>query len=265
MKTLGIIGIGNMGEVIIRGVDNKSFARLYGYDAFSDKRAFIEEYGGIWLNSELEVVEKCKYILLAVKPQSVDELLRKIAPAVTADKVIISICAGITAEFIRSRTLPSTKVIRIMPNTPMMLGLGASAVSTDELTSRDELQFALSVFGGLGINEVIPPDKMNEIICINASSPAFIYLFAKGFTDYAVQQGISEKAALNLFSQTLIGSGKMLMDSGMSVDDLISQVASKGGTTEAGLSQLHEKGLLEAVKSACEACTARAWELGREE
>jgi pyrroline-5-carboxylate reductase len=266
METLGFIGIGNMGFALMKGFSNSESGKnvkIFGYDAFPEKRAAAEVCGATWLSSETEIAENSKYILLSVKPQSVGEVLDKISGSLTEQSVIISICAGISSEFIRSKTKENLKVVRVMPNTPMMLGLGASAVSADELTNPEELKFARSVIDSCGISEIIPADKMNEIICINGSSPAFIYLFAKCFADYAAEQGIDYEAAMNLFSATLIGAGEMLIRSGMTPDELISQVCSKGGTTVAGYERLLENRLPEAVKSACEACTERAKELGK--
>ena len=104
---------------------------------------------------------------------------------------------------------------------------------------------------------------MKEIIAVNGSSPAFIYLYAKGFVEYAASVGIDPDAALRLFCQTLIGSAEMMLHSGKSIDDLIVMVSSKGGTTIAGLDQLRERGLQDAVQAACEACTKRAYELSK--
>ncbi|MDR0222943.1 MAG: pyrroline-5-carboxylate reductase [Oscillospiraceae bacterium] len=267
MAALGFIGLGNMGAAVLKGFCASPASKtvsLYGYDASAEKKPLLERYGGRFLSSEVEVAEKCEYVFLAVKPQQAGEVLRKAAPALTARSVVISICSGITAEFIRARTRGDLKVVRVMPNTPMMLGLGASAVSSDGLVSPKELGFALSIIESCGIAEIIPSGKMNEIICVNGSSPAFIYLFAKCFIDYAVECGIDEKAALNLFSQTLAGAAKMLSCSGMGVGELIAQVTSKGGTTAAGLEKLRSGGFAETVRAACEACTSRAYELGEQ-
>ena len=257
-----------MGLALLNGIKNMSGIAIYGYDVDLDKKIVLEENGGVFLENETEIAERCGYILLAVKPQLVGGVLDKIAPVLKSEErksvTVISICAGISADFIRSRTHESLKVICVMPNTPMMLGEGASAVSTDGLTSKEELDFACWLIGSCSpVIEIVPPDKMNEIICLNGSSPAFIYLFAKQFIDYAAGQGIDEKSAMRLFSQSLIGAGKMLIDNAeMSIDGLINQVSSKGGTTVAGLERLRETGFVGSVKSACEACTKRAYELG---
>ncbi len=185
----------------------------------------------------------------------------KLKGTVDERHVFISICAGISSEFIKAHTCGGVRTAIVMPNTPAMLGVGASAVARDENISDEEFEFAKKVIGSCGLVKEIPMDKMKEIICINGSSPAFIYLFAKGFVDYAKEAGIDRKTALELFAQSLTGSAKMLTDSGMNVDELIKQVSSPGGTTLAGIDKLNEGKLTEAVMEACRACTKRAYEL----
>ena len=261
MEKLGFLGTGNMGSAIIKGVsESKLEAELFAYDKDGEKLSSLPVSP---CKSESELVKSCKYILLAVKPQILGEVLAEIKPFVTVDHVFISICAGISADFIKSRTTYEAKVTVVMPNTPAMLGLGASAIARDNLISDAEFAFAKSVMESCGIAREIPMEKMKEIICINGSSPAFIYLFAKGYIDYAREKGIDETAALELFAQTLVGSAKMLTESGMTVEQLIKQVSSPGGTTIAGLGKLYEGGLEETVKAACTACTARAYELAK--
>lgn len=263
MKKLGVIGIGNMGGAIIKGINGKlGNTAVFAYDSMPEKLKNITSFGATAATSITELAKKCDYMLLAVKPQQLDGVLAEIRSAGNIELVIISICAGISAEYIRERTFPNAKVVPVMPNTPMMLGCGASAMSRDEKTSDEEFEFARKIIGSCGIAEVIPMDKMKEIIAINGSSPAFIYLYAKGFVQYAKRAGIDEGAALRLFSQTLIGSAKMMTESGMEVDELIKQVSSPGGTTLAGLEELYNGRFLDTVIKACEACTKRAYELG---
>lgn len=263
MINLGFLGAGNMGTAIVKGIcaSDRSDVRLYVYDKDGVKARALEGLGVTVCGSENELAEKCDYILLAVKPQVLGDILDKMKPSVRSSHVIISICAGISAEFIKSHTVADVKTAIVMPNTPAMLGLGASAIARDEAISDEEFEFAKSVIASCGIVREIPMNKMKEIICINGSSPAFIYLFAKGFVDYAAEVGINERAALELFAQSLVGSAKMLTDSGMTVEQLIKQVSSPGGTTIAGLDKLYEGKLEETVKAACEGCTRRAYEL----
>lgn len=262
---IGFIGTGNMGFAIIKGIFNSSNPdiQIYAYDTDSEKLDKLKGFGVIPCLSENEVADKCKYVVLAVKPQVIDVVLDTISSSVKADTVLISIAAGITSEFIQSKTRQDAKVVLVMPNTPLLLGEGASALSHNDTVSDEEFSFVNAVFASCGKTAIVPIDKMKEIIAINGSSPAFIYLFAKGFINYAESVGIDKASATELFSQSLIGSAKMITDSGYTIDELIKMVSSPGGTTLAGLDRLYEGKLTDVVNNACESCTKRAYELSK--
>lgn len=263
---VGFIGAGNMGSAIMKGICGSSMAEnitLYAFDPSQEAMVRTEQLGVKTMPDSAELVSVCDYVFLAVKPQQLDDVLEVIKPEVTKDKVIISICAGITDEYIASKTVDGAKVIMVMPNTPLLLGEGATALSRSESVSDDEFSLVCSIFGSCGIYSVIPKDKMKEIIAINGSSPAFIYLYAQSFIEYAKSVGIDEKVATELFAKSLTGSAKMITDSGKTIDELITMVSSKGGTTIAGLEKLRANGLDKAVKECCEACTKRAYELSK--
>ncbi|MCM1132886.1 MAG: pyrroline-5-carboxylate reductase [Ruminococcus flavefaciens] len=261
---IGFIGAGNMGTAIMKGISKSTAGEnieLFAYDPDTAKVESLGEYGVQKCSNEAELTEKCKYIFYAVKPQIIAKVIEASAPAVTPEKVLISIAAGITDEFVVSKTIPEAKVILVMPNTPLLLGEGASALSHNEKVTDEEFEVILNVFRSCGKASVISKDKMKEIIAINGSSPAFIYLYAKYFIDYASSVGIDPEAAKELFSQSLIGSAKMITDSGYTMDELIKMVSSPGGTTLAGLDRLYEGDLAGTVKNCCESCTKRAYEL----
>lgn len=266
MNNIGFIGAGNMGYAIMKGISGsklKDSVKLFAYDKFAPSLERAESIGVTACKSCAGVAEKCGIVFLAVKPQQLDEVLEEIKTTVTKETVIVSICAGIDDKYISSKTVENAKVILVMPNTPLLLGEGATALSRSDSVSDEEFDLVCNIFGQCGEYAVVPKDKMKEIIAINGSSPAFIYLYAKAFIDYAESVGIDEQAAKKLFSKTLIGSAKMITDSGDSIDTLIEKVSSKGGTTIAGLEQLREGNLEQTVKNACEACTKRAYELSK--
>ena len=266
MTNIGFIGAGNMGSAIMKGISTSSLGneiQLFTFDPDTHKVQSLSEYGVHPCADEKEIMEKCKFVFLAVKPQIIEGVLEAIAAHTTKDTVIISIAAGIGDEFIAKKTIPEAKVILVMPNTPLLLGEGASALSRNERVTDEEFDVVLNIFRICGKAAVIPKDKMKEIIAINGSSPAFIYLFAKGFIDYATSVGIDRAAAEELFTQSLIGSAKMITDSGNTIDELIKMVSSPGGTTLAGLDRLYEGDLTGVVKKCCESCTNRAYELSK--
>jgi len=264
---IGFIGAGNMGSAIMKGIAKRGLKEdnicLYAFDKLSQKTDELKKYGVEICASENEIVSKCKYVFLAVKPQVIENVLDTVSSDITPGNVIISIAAGISDEYIVSKTIPDAKVILVMPNTPLLLGEGASALSRNEKVNDDEFKLICNIFAMCGKTAVIPKNKMKEIIAINSSSPAFIYLFAKSFIEYGEKTGIDPDAVKNLFAQALIGSAKMITDSGYTIDELIKMVSSPGGTTLAGLDALYEGKLNDTVNDACERCTKRAYELSK--
>ncbi len=266
MTNVGFIGAGNMGFAIMKGAAESALSgeiRLFAYDPNAEQVERLAPYGVTRCASEQEIMEQCKYVFLAVKPQIIEGVLETIAPSVKQDTVLVSIAAGITDEFIAKKTIPDAKVVLVMPNTPLLLGEGASALSRNVQVTDEEFEVVLNIFKVCGKAAVISKEKMKEIIAVNGSSPAFIYLFAKGFIDYAASEGIDSDVAKQLFAQSLIGSAKMITDSGYTIEELIRMVSSPGGTTLAGLDRLYSGKLEETVNDACTACTRRAYELSK--
>lgn len=266
MINVGFIGAGNMGSAIMRGIaknNSDGVVKIFAFDPDTEKVNRLFEIGVESCSSESGIFQTCKYVFLSVKPQQLDVVLDKISHDVKEETVIVSICAGITAEYIKSRTIANAKVVLVMPNTPLLLGEGATALSKAEPCTDDEFKLVCDIFASCGDIAVISKDKMKEIIAINGSSPAFIYLYAKAFVDYAKSVDIDEETAKRMFAKTLVGSAKMITDSGNTLDELITMVSSKGGTTIAGLEKLREGGLEQTVKNCCEACTKRAYELSK--
>lgn len=275
MTRVGFIGAGNMGFAIIKGIAESGLCenadmcadspciQISAYDNDSEKLKKLEKYNVSACSSAAELASKCKFVFLAIKPQQLDDVLDAIKNEITDDSVLVSICAGITGEYIKSKTIENAKVVLVMPNTPLLLGEGASAISGVKPVTEEEFDLVCKIFSSCGKVAVIPNNKMKEIIAINGSSPAFIYLYSKSFIDYAKSVGIDEDVSKTLFAQTLIGSAKMITDSGYSIEELIKMVSSKGGTTIAGLEKLYDGGLEATAKNACEACTKRAYELSK--
>ena len=198
-----------------------------------------------------------------MKPQQAEEVLREMAPAMGPETVVVSIAAGISARYIRGILGEGTKVVLVMPNTPLLVGCGATAVARCQPTTQEEFDYVKGVFSSAGLVEEIPADKMNEIIAVSGSTPAYLYLFAQCFCRYAVEQGIDFDTANRMFCQTMAGAAKMMTETGMTHQQLIDMVTSPKGTTLMGLEALKEGGLEELVRRCCDATIRRAYELGR--
>lgn len=263
MLKLGAIGCGNMASAILRGAARKMTGRFefYGYDPDTSRTAALADIGLTPLSSGEELAKVCDYILIAVKPQFFPDAAVGLRAAGEKDKVYISIMAGITAAAIKEAVGFDAKLCVTMPNTPLMVGQGATAVAAADPISREEFEVAKSLFESTGIVSEIPADRLNEVIPLNGSSPAFIYAFAKGFLRYGKEAGFSDETSLSLFCQALRGAAEMLEHSGYDPDTLIKMVSSKGGTTIAGLTAFDEMDLQGMIDLCCERCVRRAYEL----
>ena len=261
---IGFIGGGNMGGAIMGGIIRSGMdAQLFVYEPDAAKTAELAKMGVTPCKSAEELAESCKFILLAIKPQLFDAVLPPLKGHITEENVVISIAAGITEEYIIRALGVNVPTVIVMPNTPFLLGVGATALARGTYTAEEDFATVKAIFETSGIAEEVPLDKMKEIIAINGSSPAFIYLYAKAFVDYAAENGIDSGAALRLFAKSLEGSAKMLTSSGKTVDELIKMVSSPGGTTLAGLSALYDGKLEDITKDCCDRCTKRAYELSK--
>lgn len=262
---IGFIGAGNMAGAIINGLLQRKVCaatQVAVYDHHSAHYARFESQGVHGVETIQQLVEFADIVFLSVKPQNYDEVLRLIQPFATG-KIIVSIAAGISSAFIKERLGQSAKIALAMPNTPLLLGEGATALCRCEPLTDEEYNKVKSIFAAGGVVQDLPEEQMAAVISVSSSSPAYVYLFAKAVIAGAVEQGIDPAVAKALIAQTLIGSAKMLTDSGKEPDELIQMVSSKGGTTIAALNALYARGFEEAVLEGMRHCTKRAEELGK--
>jgi len=263
---IGFIGAGNMATAIIGGLVRSGFEKkdIFVYDVFKEKLSTFANMGLSVFDSSLSLTKEADIIVLAVKPQQYGEVIEGISSEATMDKTFVSIAAGITIDFVRRKLSINAPVVRVMPNTPLLLGKGATALSPSDNVSDEVFGVVKGMFECSGVVEILPESLMNAVISVNGSSPAYIYLFAKAVCDSAEAQGIDREVAMKLFAKVLEGSAEMLRSSGDDPDTLIQKVSSKGGTTIAALERLYAHGFEEAIDDAMKACTKRAEELAAE-
>lgn len=264
---LGFVGFGNMASAIAQGVAGagKTLPQSIGiYDVDRDKLGEWRARGARVFSDIPSLVRDCSTVILAVKPQVFPQVLPLVKEGVCPDTVLVSIAAGITIRSVKKAMGFDCKVIRIMPNTPLMLGEGASAVSREAPVTDEEFAFVMDIFSAAGIAREIAPDKMDEIVPVNGSSPAFFYLLAKTAADWAEKNGLCRDSAMALFCQTMTGSARMLMESGKGPQELIDMVCSPGGTTIAAMEALERGGFAAAVEAAFDDCARRSRELAGE-
>ena len=267
-SNLGFIGIGNMASAIIGGILSTNFIKpenIYMYNPHPEKMQHFVEAGCIPCTSLDELAETCSTIFLCIKPQAFPDVLLKLQPLVANKKandvLFVSIAAGITFQNLQSALGADRLYVRAMPNTPLLLGKGATSLSRTSNVSSDDFKRIYDIFSCCGLVREVPEEQINAVIAVSGSSPAYLYLLAKLACDYAEQRGMDRKTALALFCQTMTGSAEMLLNSGKDPQTLIDMVTSKGGTTFALLGVLREHGFDETMLASFAACEQRAKEL----
>lgn len=266
MSKIGFIGAGNMATAIIKGLIANGIKRcndINVYDIDEMKLQEIEKFGVKAVKSSQELVNKSDVIVLAIKPQVYGYVLEEISAFTEVNKVFVSIAAGISTEYVKKALKKDCTVVRVMPNTPLLLGKGSTAMCKPDNIDEEIFKTIYNMFALSGTVEIIPENQMNTIIAVNGSSPAYIYLFAKAMVDYAKENGIDADVALNLTCAAFEGSAEMLRSSGDTPDILIKKVSSPGGTTLKALESLENDDFYNSVKRAMDACTKRANELGK--
>ena len=264
---LGCIGAGNMGSAILQGAI-RSGAVTAGdiavFDPLIEKQQQCAQLGYQVLESEKEVYQNCDMVLFAIKPQGIGGLLEtlKDCPA-QPQQTIISIVTGVSTDKIRG-ALGDVHVVRVMPNTPLLLGCGASALCKGPGVSEDTFAKVLKIFASMGQAKAISEDKMNEIVPINGSSPAFVYYFIEILARWGEKQGIAYEDCLALAAKTFEGAAKMVLKGDDTPAELIRKVCSPGGTTLEAMAVLQKDGAAEQLlQQAADACARRAYELGK--
>lgn len=263
----GFIGVGNMASAIISGLVNTETVESDNIMMFdiSDKNiAFFSSRGCVNASDPLSLCKACRYVFLAVKPYHMKGVLEQIKNADMSGTVFVTIAASVPSSFICSVLGRDVPVIRIMPNTPMLVGKGACAVSHNSLVSDDVFNDFLGDLGKISVVSVMDETLLNPVIAVNGSSPAYVYLFVKAMLDGAEKQGIDAESALPLILCTVEGAVKMIRESGKSIDTLIKEVSSPGGTTLAALSSFEHDGFVDSVVNAMAECTRRADEITAE-
>lgn len=257
MAKIGIIGTGNMGSAILKGLLKENDKKdIVFTDANKDLCTKItNELGVAHENGNARCAAEAKYIVLAIKPQYFDSVLQDIKDAVTEKNVIISIAPGITVAQLKEKLGQDKRIVRAMPNTPALLGEGMTGVCYDKgAFSEEEEKSIADIFSSLGKMRIVEERLMNAVVCVSGSSPAYVYMFIEALADSAVKYGLPRDAAYEMAAQTVLGSAKMVLETGEHPGALKDRVCSPGGTTIAAVSALEEYGFRNAVIKASDAC-----------
>ena len=270
MKTITFIGTGNMATAIINGMLGAGTPadKITVYDKMTDKAALFGEKGAKVAASLPDAVNASETVLLAIKPQNFAEALTELRESGVdyKNKTFITIAAGISTEAIEKWLGCELAVIRVMPNTPLMIGKGTTALCRNSRVSDSDFADAKSIFANSGMTMVIDEAQMNTVICVNGSSPAYFYHFIDAMVQSAKAQGLGldERTILEAVCSTVIGSAQMLLDSGKTAGELVRAVTSPKGTTEQAMNVFYGADVSGIIDKAMRACTSRAEEMSKE-
>ena len=264
---IGFIGSGKMAGAIIKGLIKSGFAspvELLATQAETEglKEKSIELGIEVILDNK-EVVSRSDIIVIGVKPNQVDGVLEEINPLITPDKLIVSIAAGVTTGFLESKLLPNTRVIRVMPNTPALVGEGMSGICGGKNAKEDDLEYIQKMLSSIGKCIIVTEEQIDIVTAISGSGPAFFYKVINDIARAGEKLGLDYEKSLLLSIQTAIGSAKMALNRNISMEELISNVATKGGCTRVGVDCMEntdtEKIFYEVIKSTAQ----KAHQLGK--
>ena len=257
MAKIGFIGMGNMGFAMLKGCLNFfDKSDMLFTDANTERMEKVtSETGVLHVESNAELANSVKYIVLAVKPQFYSQVLKNIENIVRKDHVIISIAPGITIDNLKDALGYEKRIVRAMPNTPALLGEGMTGVCYDgTLFSFDEKEVIASIFNSFGKFKLVEERLMSAVTAASGSSPAYVYMFIEAMADGVVKQGLPRNVAYEMVAQTVLGAAKMVLETGKHPGELKDMVCSPGGTTIAGVAALEENGFRNSIIKACDAC-----------
>jgi len=269
MSKVGFIGAGNMAEALIKGlISSKLISKkdITASDISEERKNYISKKYGVTINKNNKtLVKESEIVILSVKPNNIKTVLKEISSSVTANKIIISIAAGIPTTLISKMLSKDRKVVRVMPNTPALVLEGASAIYFSNKLNDREKEQVLKIFNAIGKTFTIEKeDLMNGVTALSGSGPAFVSLFIEALSDGGGKTGLPRTTALQLAVQTVLGAAKLISEENIHPAVLKDMVSSPAGTTIEGLAELEVNGFRGNVISAIEAAEHRSRELSEE-
>lgn len=266
-KTIGLIGAGNMAEAIIKGLISRGVVppeQVVASDVVAERRAYIADTYRIAVEEDNRLlVKKADVLILAVKPQVTAQVLQFAGTVMGPDKLLVSIVAGVPVAAIAPLVAAGTRIIRTIPNTPLMVMAGAVAIAADSPAMPADFALARRIFDACGRTVMIEEKLMDAATGLSGSGPAYVFLMIEALADGGVKAGLTRDVALTLAAQTLLGAARLCISSGRHPGQLKDMVTSPAGTTIAGIHELEIAGVRAALMNAVEAATRRSKELGK--
>lgn len=262
---IGFIGLGNMAAAMISGLLSKGSVLpedMIGSARTEETRNKAKSKFGISVTADnRKAAAESDILFLAVKPQFLEEVLKEIKDFVAKDTVVVSIAAGKTLDFLEKGLGSEHKIIRCMPNTPALVGEGCTGVCCNSIVSRKELEQVVELLQSFGRADIITEAMMDAVVAVSGSSPAYVFLFIEAMADGAVKAGMPRAQAYEFAAQAVLGSAKMVLQTGRHPAELKDMVCSPAGTTIEAVKVLEEKGFKGIVMDAMDACVRRNQEL----
>ena len=264
--TVGFLGYGNMGSAILKGLletGTVAPANAAVFDVDAAKCEQAKSLGAAVAASPSALAESSDVLVLAVKPQMMEEALGQAREGISPKTLVVSIAAGISIAYLQERLGTDCRVVRVMPNTPALVGAGAAGIALSPNCTPDDGEVVQTIFEAVGIAVMVPETALDTVTALSGSGPAYFFYVVECLVKAAVAQGLDEEQATRLAGQTLLGSGRLLAESGEPAGVLRERVTSKGGTTEAALKRFREDGLERVLKAGVDDAAARSKELGK--
>ncbi|NLN41869.1 MAG: pyrroline-5-carboxylate reductase [Clostridiales bacterium] len=262
---LGVIGAGNMATSIIEGILKKEvFApkNIYVYDIDSNKLSSIASKTGVVpADSNIDLVTNCKVFIIAVKPHAYDSLLKEISNHITHEHLLISIAAGISTDYIKQKIYNKCKIVRVMPNTPALVGEGMTAICINQEINKNQREIVNLIFSSLGRVEEVEESLIDAVTAISGSSPAYIYVLIEALADGGVLMGLPRDQAYRMAAQSVLGAAKMVLELEEHPGILKDMVCSPGGTTIEAIYTLEKNNFRGSVMEAVRNCALKAGEI----
>ena len=266
---IGFIGLGNMAKAMIGGMLESKIAAPADIIGNARTRVTKEEMHDIFnigiRDTNAEVAGEAEVLILAVKPQFFQEVIREIRPVLSQNTLVISIAAGKTMHWIEDAFGREIKLVRCMPNVPALVGAGCTGICANDMVSQSEIDYSVRLMESFGKAYLVPEHLMDAVGAVSGSSPAFVFMFIEAMADAAVAAGMPRKQAYEFAAQAVYGSARMVLESGKHPGELKDMVCSPGGTTIQGVRVLEEKGLRGAVMDALGITVEQSGNLGKKE
>lgn len=255
---IGFIGCGNMGQAMLSGMldaGRVGTKDIIVTDKLLASRVNVQKKYGVGIaDNNVELAMVADVIILAVKPQFYEEVISEIKGAIWEHKLVISIAPGKTLAWLEEKIGKPAKIIRVMPNTPALVKEGMMGICANPLVAKDELNYICNLFSSFSKTEFVTEPLMDVVTAVSGSSPAYVFMFIEAMADAAVEGGMPRKQAYTFAAQAVLGSAKMVLETGMHPGELKDMVCSPGGTTIQAVRVLEEKGMRAAVMDAMKAC-----------